>query len=113
MIDDVSPELSRASSRYPLLSALLLLSIPASCFVSYLIFGNYVWLDAIDLLTVPLATFYWIFTTIRAVHIAGLRFWFIPSTYVTLIGGIIAVFLCTVMLALSHESASTRTRCEG
>jgi hypothetical protein len=105
MNDDVPPEFSRAASRYPLLSGLLLLSIPVSCLISYLIVGDHVWLNAIALLIVPFAVFCWIFTTIRAIHLADVRFWFIPSTYVTLIGGIIAIVLCAIMLVVSHESA--------
>ena len=104
MDDDAPPELS-ATGPYPLSSGLLLLSIPVSCLVSYPIFGNYAWLDAIALLTVPLATVCWIFTRIRAIHLIGVRFWFIPSTYVTLIGGIVAIVLCAIMLAVSYESA--------
>jgi hypothetical protein len=104
MSDELPPERSKAS-RYPLLSGLLLLSIPGSGSISYLIFGNYAGLNAIALLIVPFAVFCWIFTTIRAIHLAGVRFWFIPSTYVTLIGGIIAIVLCAIMLVVSHESA--------
>ena len=105
MNDDVPPELSTETSRYPLLSGLLLLSIPVSCLISYLIVGDYSWLNAIALLLVPFIVFCWIFTTIRAIHLAGVWYWFIPSTYVTLIGGIIAVVLCAIMLVMSHESA--------
>lgn len=52
--------------------------------VSYLIVGDYNWLNATTLLIVPFAVFCWIFTTIRAIHTVGVWYWFIPSIYVTL-----------------------------
>jgi hypothetical protein len=91
--------------RYPMLSGLLLLSIPVSCLLSYGLVGQYTSLNAIALLIIPLAVVSWIFTTIRAIHLVGIRFWFIPSTYVTLVGGIIALIICMVMGLFSHEVA--------
>jgi hypothetical protein len=105
MNDGGPPDLSKPNSHYPMLSGILLLSIPVSCLISYLIVGDYTWLNAIALLLAPCIVFFWIFTTIRAIHLAGVRFWFIPSTYVTLVGGIIALVMCVIMLLLSHESA--------
>ena len=101
MTDELPP--AKANSRYPMLSGLSLLSIPASGLIGYLVFGNYAGLNAIALLMVPFATFCWIFTTIRATHLAGAWSWFIPSTYVTLIGGVIAVVLCAIMLIDSRK----------
>jgi hypothetical protein len=59
----MADELSRGgpTSRYPMLSGLLLLSVPVSCLLSYLIAGEYTWLNAIALLIIPLAVFSWIF----------------------------------------------------
>lgn len=71
-----SAELTR---HYSLLSGLPLLSTLASRVVSYLIVGDYNWLNAITLLIVPFAVFCWIFTTIRAIHTVGVWYWFIPS----------------------------------
>ena len=104
MSGELPPDLSKAS-HYPLLSGLLLLSIPVSGLISYLIFGNYAGINAIALLIVPFARFCWIFTTIRAIHLAGVRFWFIPSTYVALVGGVIALVLCMIMSISTHEAA--------
>jgi hypothetical protein len=105
MTDDMPPELSRPNSHYPMLSGILLLLIPVSCLISYLVVGNYTWLNAIALLLVPFAALCWIFTTIKAIHLAGVRFWFIPSTFVTLVGGIIALVISVIMLLFSHEAA--------
>jgi hypothetical protein len=109
MDDEAQRDLRQRDLRQPTshaaLSGLLLLSIPASCLISYLLLSDYTWLNAIALLIVPFAFFCWIFTTIRAIHLAGVRFWFIPSTYVTLIGGIIALVISAIMLIFSQESA--------
>ena|SRR5438874_2729055 len=86
-------------------SGLSLLAIPVACFTSYQIFGGATWLNPVALLIVQFAALCWIFTTIKAIHLAGVRFWFIPSTYVTLIGSIISFVMCVIMLLLSHESA--------
>ena len=96
-----------AAGRYPLLSGLLLLSIPISCLISYLILRdqNYAWVNAIGLLIVPFSIFCWIFTTIRAIHIVCVRFWFCPSTYVALVGGLVALVMCMMMGLISHEAA--------
>ena len=93
--------------RYPLLSCLFFLLIPLSGLISYLIVGgqNYAWVNAVGLLIIPFSIFCWIFTTIRGIHLVGVRFWFIPSTYVTLVGGIITLIICMVMGLLSHEAA--------
>jgi hypothetical protein len=106
MNDEATRDVNKAS-RYPMLSGLLLLSIPASCLFSYLIVRdqNSAWINAIGLLAVPFASINWIFITVRAIHFAGVRFWFIPSTYVTLVGGIIALIICAIMGLLSHEAA--------
>jgi hypothetical protein len=87
------------NGRYSLMSGLMLLSIPASCLLSYMIFRdqNYAWVNAIGLLVVPFAIFCWVFTTIRAIHLVDVQFWFIPSTYVALIGGVISVMICLAM----------------
>ena len=103
-MDDTSPTFV-PDNRYPLFSGLSLLSIPVSCITSYLIFGSHTGPNAAALLLVPFAIFCWIFTTIRAIHLVGVRFWFIPSTYVTLIGGIISLVMCSIMLLASQESA--------
>jgi hypothetical protein len=105
MADELSREVGEPTSRYPMLSGLLLLSLPMSCLVSYLIAGDYTWLNAIALLIIPLAVFSWIFTTIRAIHLLGLRFWFIPSTYVTLVGSILAVLISAIMFIFTQETA--------
>lgn len=96
-----------SQARYLMLSGLFLLSIPLSGLIAYLIVGNqnYAGINAVGLLIVPLSIFCWIFTTIRAVHLVGVRFWFIPSTYIALIGGIIALLLCLVMGLFTHEAA--------
>jgi hypothetical protein len=104
MDDELQRDLGRSTSHYPLLSGLLLLSIPVACLIGYLIFGDYAWLNAVALLLVPSAVFSWMFTTIKGIHLVGVRFWFIPSTYVTLFGGIIALIICMVMGLLSHEA---------
>jgi hypothetical protein len=78
---------------------------PASCLISYLIVGEYSWFNAIALLIVPFTFSCWVFTTVRALHMVGARFSFIPSTYVNSIGGIIALVLCAIMLVVSQESA--------
>jgi hypothetical protein len=88
-----------------MLSGLFLFSIPVSCLLSYGLVGRYTWLNATAILIIPLAVFCWIFTTIRAIHIVGVRFWLIPSTYITLVGGIIALIICMVMGLFSHEAA--------
>ena len=103
MADELSREVGEPTSRHPMLSGLLFLSVPVSCLLSYLIAGDYTWLNA--LLIIPLAVFCWIFTTIRAIHLLGVRFWLIPSTYVTLVGAIVAVLVCGFMLILTQESA--------
>lgn len=88
------------SGRYPLLSGVMLLLIPLSCLVTYLTIGdsNYAWVNAIGLLLTPFAIFCWIFTTIRAIHVIEVRFWLIPSTYVTLFAGVIALVICLIMV---------------
>lgn len=94
-------------TRYPLLSGLLLVSIPVAGSISYLVVGdqNYAWINAVGLLIVPFCIFCWIFTTIRAIHLVGVRFWFIPSTYVALSGGIMALVMCVMMGVFTHEVA--------
>jgi hypothetical protein len=103
MPDDL--QLIEADKRYSMFSGLTLLAIPISCSVSYLIFGNHTWLNAVALLLVPFAVFCWIFTTIKGIHLVGVQFWFIPSTYVTLIGGVISFVMSATMLLASQESA--------
>ena len=100
-------DLMAVAGRYPLLSGLLLLSIPVSCWISYLTVRseNYAGINAIGLLIVPFSIFCWIFTTIRGIHLVGVRFWFIPSTYVALVGGVIALVLCMIMSISTHEAA--------
>ncbi len=105
MTEDASLELSKPAGYYPLLSVLLLFSIPVSCIASYFIFGNYTWLNAFALLIVPFAIFCWIFTTIRAIHLADIWFWSIPSTYVTLISGLTSLIISGIMLFFSQEVA--------
>ncbi|WP_338829938.1 hypothetical protein [Bradyrhizobium sp. 27S5] len=102
MVDEIASQ-----ARYPLLSGLSLLSIPLSGAVSYLVFGSqtYSWINAVGLLIVPLSIFCWVFTTIRAIHLVGVRFWFIPSTYVALVVGIIALLMCLAMGLFTHEAA--------
>jgi hypothetical protein len=102
MVDEIVTQ-----ARYPLLSGLFLLSIPISGLIGYLIVGsqNYAWINAVGLLIVPFSIFCWIFTTIRAIHLVGVRFWFIPSTYVALVGGVIALLMCLVMGLFAHEAA--------
>jgi hypothetical protein len=105
--EENSDGLRAAAARYPLLSAPLLLSIPASGLIAYLIFQHpmYAWVNAIGLLIVPFSIFCWIFTTIRGIHLVGVRFWFIPSTYVALVGGVIAFLLCMIVSISTHEAA--------
>lgn len=102
MADEIATQ-----ARYPLLSGLFLLSIPLSGLIGYLVVGsaNYAWINAVGLLIVPVSIFCWIFTTIRAVHLVGVRFWFVPSTYVALVGGVIALLICLVMGLFVHEAA--------
>jgi hypothetical protein len=66
MPDDL--QLIEADKRYSMFSGLTLLAIPISCSVSYLIFGNHTWLNAVALLLVPFAALCWIFTTIKGIH---------------------------------------------
>jgi hypothetical protein len=96
------------AGRYPLTSGLMLLFIPVSCLISYMIVRdqNYAWINAIGLLIVPFAIFCWIFTTIRALHLVDLEFWLIPSTYVALIGGIVALLVCVIMVAFAGVAES-------
>jgi hypothetical protein len=61
-------------------------------------------LNAVSLVVVPLFVCCWIFTTIRATHLIGVRFWFIPSIYVGLIGGILAPLVSLTMFAFSEEA---------
>jgi hypothetical protein len=104
MDDELSPDVGVGASRYPMFLGLLLLSVPVSCWLSYLLVGEYAWRNAIALLITPFSIFCWIFTTIRAIHLVGVRLWFIPSTYVTLVGGIIALIICMVMGLFSQEA---------
>jgi hypothetical protein len=94
-------------NRYPELSGLMLLSIPISCLIAYLIFRyqSYTWINAIGLLIVPFSIFCWIFTTIRAIHLVDVRFWLIPSTYVALVGGVVALLICLTMGLFSAEAS--------
>lgn len=98
--------------RYNLLSGLLLFSIPAACLIATLIFRyqNYSWVNAIGVLVVPFAILCWIFTTIRAIHLLDVRFWFVPSTYVGLIGGVFALLICLIMFVFSTEAERTGHR---
>ncbi|WP_375777821.1 hypothetical protein ACE103_42800 [Bradyrhizobium sp. ma5] len=93
--------------RYPLLTGLLLMSIPVAGSISYLMVGdqNYAWINAVGILIVPLSIFCWIFTTIKAVNLVGVRFWFVPSTYVALGGGVIALLMCLMMGLFTQEAA--------
>jgi hypothetical protein len=50
--------------------------------------------------------FCWIFTTIRAVHLVNVKFWRIPSTYIALVGGVIAFLVCPGMFLYAEDSAS-------
>lgn len=104
-----SPVGFRATSdvgRYSWLSGLLLLLIPISGLIADQIFRypSYDWIKAIGVLIVPFAIFCWIFTTIRATHLLDVRFWFIPSTYVGLIGGVLTLLICLIMMVFSAES---------
>jgi hypothetical protein len=65
--EERSDDLMIVAGRYPLLSGLLLLSIPVSCWISYLTVRseNYAGINAIGLLIVPFSIFCWIFTTVR------------------------------------------------
>lgn len=92
------------SSHHSPLSGWLLLAVPLTGVMSYSILGYYAGLTAIALLMVPFAIFCWIFTTIRAIHMAGVQFWFIPSTYVTLTCGVISLVMCAIMLLVADES---------
>ena len=103
MTDELRP--TNTKNRYPMLSGLSLLSIPASGLIGYLVFGYYAGLTAIALLMVPFTAFCWIFTTIRGIHLVGVRFWFIPSTYVALVGSVIALVLCMIMGISTSEAA--------
>lgn len=93
-------------TRYPVISSLFLLSIPLSGLVSYLLVGNQnaSWINAAGLLIIPFSMFCWVFTTIRAIHLADVRFWFLPSTYVGLVGGVLALLTCLAMFAFSTEA---------
>ncbi|MGY3354348.1 uncharacterized protein with PQ loop repeat [Bradyrhizobium sp. GM0.4] len=93
-------------ARYPVISCLFLLSIPLSGSVSYLIVGsqNASWINAAGLLIIPFSIFCWVFTTIRAIHLAEVRFWFLPSTYVGLVGGISVLVIGLIMFAFSAEA---------
>ncbi|MHC2289862.1 hypothetical protein [Bradyrhizobium barranii] len=84
----------------------MLLSVPVSCLIAYLIFRDqsYAWVNAIGVLIVPFSIFCWIFTTIRAIHLLDVRFWYIPSTYVGLIGGVLALLICLIMFIFATES---------
>lgn len=93
-----------ADDRHPLLSGLFLLSIPLSGLISYLIVGSQNWINAAGLLLVPLSIACWIFATIRAIHFVGVRFWSIPSTFVALIGSVLALIICLIMLVFSGEA---------
>ncbi|KJC44524.1 hypothetical protein UP06_18835 [Bradyrhizobium sp. LTSP857] len=74
--------------------------------ICYLVIGtqNAAWINAAGLLIMPFSAFCWIFTTIRAIHLVGVRFWFLPSTYVGLIGGLLALLICLVMFVFSTEA---------
>ncbi|WP_342736288.1 hypothetical protein [Bradyrhizobium sp. B117] len=102
----VGVRVSSNVGRYSLLSGLLLLSLPVAGLIAVLIFRyqSYNWVNAIGVLIVSLAIFCWIFTTIRAIHLLDVRFWFIPSTYVGLIGGVLALLICLIMVVFSAES---------
>jgi hypothetical protein len=102
-MDDTSPTIV-PDNRYPLFSGLSLISIPGSCLIGYQIFGNHAWLNAVALLLVPFVVFCWIFTTINEIHLVGLRFWSIPSTYVTLISGVISLVMSAIMLLASQDA---------
>ncbi|MET4455445.1 zinc ribbon domain-containing protein [Bradyrhizobium sp. RT3b] len=97
---------SREANRYNLLSGLLLLSIPAASLIAVLIFRyqSYDWVNAIGVLIVPFAIACWIFTTLRAIHLLDVRFWFVPSTYIGLIGGVLALLICLIMFVFSTEA---------
>ena len=95
----------QANNPHAALSGWLLLSIPLSGVVSYFVAGHHNSLNAIALLLIPFAIFFWIFTTIRAMHLVDVWFWSIPTTYVNLVTGIVAVVLCGIVLAASSEAA--------
>ncbi|MET4279368.1 MULTISPECIES: hypothetical protein [unclassified Bradyrhizobium] len=100
------PNETFSQERFPFLPALCLVSIPLSGLVCYLVVEtqNSAWINAIGVLIVPLSAFCWIFTTIRSVHLMGVRFWFLPSTYVGLIGGVLALLICLIMFVFSTEA---------
>lgn len=102
----VGVDVSSSVGRYNLLSGLFLLLLPMSGLIATLIFSyqSYDWLKAIGVLIVPFAILCWTFTVIRAIHILDVRFWSVPSTYVGLIGGLLALLICLVMFGFSTEA---------
>jgi hypothetical protein len=95
----------RPKNAHAALSGWLLVVTPSSGVLSFYIAGYHTALNAIALLAVPLAVFCWIFTTIRALHSVDVSFWSVPSTYVNLITGIVAVALSGLMLLISSEAS--------
>lgn len=94
------------NTHYPYLSSLCLVSIPLSGLICYLLVGaqSAAWINAAGLLIIPFSAFCWIFTTIRAVQLVEVRFWLVPSTYVGLIGGVLALLTCLIMFVFSTEA---------
>ena len=94
-------------TRYPLASIILMMAVPTSCFASYLLIQTGIdWMVAFAAVMPPFVFFCWIFTTIRAAHLAEVYFWSLPSTYASLFGGVACIIFLLIAAATSTDSVS-------
>jgi hypothetical protein len=107
------PVWSAKANRCSMISgATLFFTLAASAPLAWLTVTSEIsWIRAFGLLVIPVSMGTWIFTTIRAVHLLGLHFWQMRSTYALLILGLVAlglVLLHSVILLLSKDHPTVR-----
>jgi glucose dehydrogenase len=108
----ITPQGRRSVQRYSIIAVLCLVfsGTVAPYLTLALISVEISTVQALALLLTPFAFLMWIVTTVRALHLAGLDYWSLASTYVSLICVGVAIVLACIAFIIRPDGSPTNFR---